>query len=80
MCVILQLVSAQLKTRLPPVLSASYPSSDFCSPSTAISLSRPLRWLPPVLHFPEPLNFTKGSLAHYDGLVPVLARWCYNSF
>ena len=35
-----------------------------------------LRWLPPVLHFPEPLNF----LAHYDGLVPVLARWCYNSF
>ena len=39
-----------------------------------------LRWLPPVLHFPEPLNFTKGFLAHYDGLVPVLARWCYNSF
>ena len=34
-----------------------------------------LRWLPPVLHFPEPLNFTKGFLAHYDGLVPVLARW-----
>ena len=39
-----------------------------------------LRWLPPVLHFPEPLNFTKGFLAHHDGLVPVLARWCYNSF
>ena len=39
-----------------------------------------LRWLPPVLHFPEPMNFTKGFLAHYDGLVPVLARWCYNSF
>ena len=39
-----------------------------------------LRWLPPVLHFPEPLNFTKGFLAHYDRLVPVLARWCYNSF
>ena len=39
-----------------------------------------LRWLPPVLHFPEPLNFTKGFLSHYDGLVPVLARWCYNSF
>ena len=39
-----------------------------------------LRFLPPVLHFSEPLNFTKGFLAHYDGLVPVLARWCYNSF
>ena len=39
-----------------------------------------LRWLPPVLHFPEPLNFTKGFLAHNDGLVPVLAGWCYNSF
>ena len=39
-----------------------------------------LRWLPPVLHFPEPLNFTKDYLAHHDGLVPVLARWCYNSF
>ena len=39
-----------------------------------------LRWLPPVLHFPEPLKFTKGFLAHYDGLVPVLARWCCNSF
>ena len=39
-----------------------------------------LRWLPPVLHFPEPLNFTKGCLAHHDGLVAVLARWCYNSF
>ena len=36
-----------------------------------------LRWLLPVLHFPEPLNFTKGFLAHHDGLVPVLARWCY---
>ena len=39
-----------------------------------------LRWLPPVLHFPEPLNFTKGFPAHHDGLVRVLARWCYNSF
>ena len=39
-----------------------------------------LRWLPPVLHFPESLNFTKGFLAHHDGLVPVLASWCYNSF
>ena len=39
-----------------------------------------LRWLPSVLHFPESLNFTKGFLAHHDGLVPVLARWCYNSF
>ena len=39
-----------------------------------------LRWLPPVLHFPEPLNFTKGFLAHQYGLVLVLARWCYNSF
>ena len=39
-----------------------------------------LRWLPPVLHFLEPLNFTKGFLAHHDGLMPVLARWCYNSF
>ena len=39
-----------------------------------------LRWLPPVLHFLEPLNFTKGFLAHHDGLLPVLARWCYNSF
>ena len=39
-----------------------------------------LRWLPPVLHFPEPLNFTKSFLAHHDGLVPVVARWCYNSF
>ena len=41
---------------------------------------RLLRWLPPVLHFLEPLNFTKGFLAHHDGLLPVLARWCYNSF
>ena len=39
-----------------------------------------LRWLPPVLHFPESLNFTKGFLKHHDGLVPVVARWCYNSF
>ena len=39
-----------------------------------------LRWLPPVLHFPESLNFTKGFLAHYDGLVPVVTRWRYNSF
>ena len=39
-----------------------------------------LRWLPLVLHFPEPLNFTEGFLTHHDGLVPVLARWCYNSF
>ena len=39
-----------------------------------------LRWLPPVLHFPESLNFTKGFLTHHDGLVPVVARWCYNSF
>ena len=45
-----------------------------------ISYKVALRWLPPVLHFPEPLNFTKGFLAHHDGLVPVLARWCYNSF
>ena len=28
-----------------------------------------LRWLPPVLHFAEPLNFTKGILIHHDGLV-----------
>ena len=50
--------------------------------SCAIDTARAylLRWLPPVLHFPEPLNFTKGLLAHHDGLVPVLARWCYNSF
>ena len=48
------------------------------SEQTKLGLS--LRWLPPVLHFPEPLNFTKGFLAHYDGLVPVLARWCNNSF
>ena len=33
-----------------------------------------------MLHFPEPLNFRKGFLAHHDGLVPVLANWCYNSF
>ena len=46
----------------------------------AIHATVKLRWLPPVLHFPEPLNFTKGFLAHHDGLVPVLARWCYNSF
>ena len=39
-----------------------------------------LRWLPPVLHFPESLNSTKGFLTHHDGLVPVVARWCYNSF
>ena len=39
-----------------------------------------LRWLPPVLHFPESLNFTKGFLTHHDGLAPVVARWCYNSF
>ena len=39
-----------------------------------------LRWLPPVLHFPESLNFTKGFLTHHDGLVPFVARWCYNSF
>ena len=39
-----------------------------------------LRWLPPVLHFLEPLNFTKDFLAHHDGLLPVLARSCYNSF
>ena len=39
-----------------------------------------LRWLPPVLHFPESLNFTKGFLTHHDGLVPVVVRWCYNSF
>ena len=39
-----------------------------------------LRWLPPVLHFLEPLNFTKGFLAHHDGLLQVLARWCYKSF
>ena len=39
-----------------------------------------LRWLPPVLHFPESLNFTKGFLTHHDGLVPVVARWCYSSF
>ena len=32
------------------------------------------------LHFSEPLNFTKGYLTHHDGLVPVLARWYYNSF
>ena len=24
-----------------------------------------LRWLPPVLHFPEPLNFTKVFLANF---------------
>ena len=34
-----------------------------------------LRWLRPVLHFLEPLNFTKGFLAHHDGLLPVLAKW-----
>ena len=39
-----------------------------------------LRWLPPVLHFLESLNFTKGFLTHHDGLEPVVARWCYNSF
>ena len=39
-----------------------------------------LRWLSPVLHFPESLNFTKGFLTHHDGLVPVVARLCYNSF
>ena len=35
---------------------------------------------PNVLHFPEPLNFTKGFIAHHDGLVPAVASWCYNSF
>ena len=34
-----------------------------------------LRWLPPVLRFPEPLNFTKGFLAHHDGLVPAYNRF-----
>ena len=33
------------------------------------SADKSLRWLPPVLHFPEPLNFTKGFPAHHDGLV-----------
>ena len=47
---------------------------------SVVELTPFLRWLPPVLHFPEPLNFTKGFLAHHDGLVPVLARWCYNGF
>ena len=47
---------------------------------TTIVIFIVLRWLPPVLHFPEPLNFTKVFLAHHDGLVPVLARLSYNSF
>ena len=42
-----------------------------CSPSTT-KQSR-LKWFIPVLHFPEPLNFTTSFLAHHDGLVPVLA-------
>ena len=44
-----------------------------CVPQTPISANPGLRWLPPVLHFPEPLNFTKGFLAHHDGLVRVRA-------
>ena len=51
-----------------------------CWPTMLGPFAWALRWLPPVLHFPEPLNFTKGFLAHHDGLVPVLARWCYSSF
>ena len=39
-----------------------------------------LRWLPPVWHFSESLNFTKSFLTHHDGLVPVVAKWFYNSF
>ena len=45
-----------------------------------ISASIVLKVAPTVLHFPEPLNFTKGVLAHHDGLVPAVASWCYNSF
>ena len=37
-------------------------------------------WLPPVLHLPEPLNFTKGFLVHHDRLVSFLARLSYNNF
>ena len=39
-----------------------------------------LRWLPPVLHFPEQLKLTKGFLAHYDGLVTVFVSWCYKNY
>ena len=48
-------------------------------PVLTIMFKNVLRWLPPVLHFPEPLNFTKGFLVYHDRLVPVLASWCYNS-